>query len=437
MSPRNQVARRRGFPRSRPGARRGALLVAGTVSVVGLWTACGGDASPGAWAGEVRDSAGVELVLNPARGVWTDADRWRVTEELRIGEAGGDPAYQFGQIAGIGVVSDGRIFVLDQQAQNVRVFSEDGIHLSTLGGPGSGPGQLALGAGPLLVARGDTLLVPDLQNRRVTRFAPDGTFAGSFVMDLREGIPARWEDRPSGRIAEQVRPLDLPNLPAADSMDSILEREPDGSIRDTLFRMRSGGTFSFAGGAPEFHFFVAEPLWALYGETGLLFGVNDGYRVEVHGVPGRVDRIFVMPFERTALTEEDREVFLGALERAWKEAGVPPPALENLVAGVDFAPTFPAYFQFLAGPAGTIWVQRLQAPAQLTEEERDNFNPLLGLGAREWDVFDPEGRYLGVVAMPTRFQPLRFREDRVYGIWRDELDVQYVMVLRIDSSPGA
>ena len=37
---------------------------------------------------------------------------------------------------------------------------------------------------------------------------------------------------------------------------------------------------------------------------------------------------------------------------------------------------------------------------------------------------DPEGKYLGVVAMPARFQPRLFHADKTYGVWRDELDVQ-------------
>jgi len=48
-------------------------------------------------------------------------------------------------------------------------------------------------------------------------------------------------------------------------------------------------------------------------------------------------------------------------------------------------------------------------------------------------VFDREGKFLGVVTMPPRFQPRLFHEDKIYGVWRDNLDVQYVMWLRIVS----
>ena len=53
------------------------------------------------------------------------------------------------------------------------------------------------------------------------------------------------------------------------------------------------------------------------------------------------------------------------------------------------------------------------------------------MGSREWDVFDDQGRYLGQVTMPLRFQPVKFVGHDVYGIQRDELDVQYVVKLAI------
>jgi hypothetical protein len=51
-------------------------------------------------------------------------------------------------------------------------------------------------------------------------------------------------------------------------------------------------------------------------------------------------------------------------------------------------------------------------------------------------VFDSEGRFLGIVALQQGFEPKVFRGDKIYGIWRDELDVEYVVQLRIVSDLG-
>lgn len=402
-----------------------AVLVA--VAVAG----CGADSGTSGWTGTMTDSAGVTITSNGAEGIWSADDRWGVVELLRIGSMEGDPEYQFGLIAGIGVTSDGRMFVLDQQAQDLKVFGADGAYLATLGAAGSGPGEFAIGAGPVLVGVGDTVYVPDLQNQRVNRFAPDGSSAGSYRLSLEDGLPTTWADAPSGTIATQVRPFALPGQPAVDSMDAIISRASDGSVLDTLFRMRSGETFDFAGGVPEFNFFVAEPAWALTGDEGLLFAVNDRYRIERYDRFGALRRVILKPFEREAVTDRDQEIFTDALERIWRDAGVPSQALETLKSGIHFAELFPAFFRFLVGPEGTMWVQDVVSPSQMSPEEQEGFNPLLSLGSADWDVFDPEGRFLGSVSTPPRFQPMRVLGDRVYGVWRDDLDVQYVMVLRI------
>jgi hypothetical protein len=53
------------------------------------------------------------------------------------------------------------------------------------------------------------------------------------------------------------------------------------------------------------------------------------------------------------------------------------------------------------------------------------------IGSRDWDLFDPDGRYLGVVTMPPRFARRLILGDTIYSVWRDDLDVQYVTRLRI------
>ena len=53
------------------------------------------------------------------------------------------------------------------------------------------------------------------------------------------------------------------------------------------------------------------------------------------------------------------------------------------------------------------------------------------MGSTTWSVFDQEGRYLGDVTFPGKYQPIRAMGDKFYGIARDELDVQSLKVYRI------
>lgn len=400
---------------------------------------CGGDGSGGGgdWSGEVRDSSGITIVENTGGGVWDEGSTWRVEEALRIGSSEADPEftavdpeYQFGQIAGIAVSSADEIFVLDQQAQQVRVFDSQGTFVRSIGQPGNGPGELGAVAGPVLVTAGDTLVVPDVQtNNRVSLFATDGTFLTSWPVQMETGIPIRWETTPGGSLVNQVRPF---GQGAAETMDAIVSIGADGTVLDTLKSVPSGRTFQMgADGPPEFNFFSPEPAWALYPNNQVLLGVNDQYAVGLYGSDGALKRSIRRPTTRQPVGEADQAAFMNAIESAWESAGVPPQGIQQLRSFVNFADNYPAFLQFLAGPEGTIWVQHVADIAAMSEEELATFNPLLSLGGSRWDVFDREGRYLGPVDMPTRFQPVRFEGNRIFGIWRDELDVQHVMMLEV------
>jgi hypothetical protein len=412
------------------------ILVAGiAVSLVG----CGGGRG-GGWQGSVTDSAGIAIVRNPSQGIWGSGDAWTVVEELRIGTAEGDPDYQFGLLAqggSIAVASDGGIVALDQLGQHLKVFTPDGKYERTIGGPGGGPGELGRGAGAVLLAPGDTILVSDISNQRANLYLLDGTFIRSFPLNIVDGIPVRWESSANGRIVAQLRRLAFPGSTAPpDSMDVIVVRNLDGSTGDTLMHVPSGKTVSFSGGAPRFDLFSAEPAWALLGDR-ILYGVNDEYRIGIYAPGSKLERVVEKPFERDAVGEADQQAVKDLLGKAWTGAGATPQQVAQLMTGVHFAANYPAYAQMLGGSNGTIWVQHIQAPSKLSEEERATFNPQFDLAAREWDVFDNQGRFLGVVAMPRRFQPVLFIGDKIYGIQRDELDVQYVVRLGIVKGKAA
>jgi 6-bladed beta-propeller len=403
--------------------------------VVAVGAACGGNRST-KWEGSITDSAGVAIVQNPATGLWGPGEGWTLTEALRIGTAEGEPEYQFGQLlpaGSIGIASDGRIVVFDAQGQHIKVFKADGKYERTIGRAGNGPGEIGPGQqSTLLIAPGDTVFLSDLGNQRVSLFLLDGTFVRSFPLDLASGIPFRWEEAADGRIVAQMRRLAFPgSTTAPDSMDAITVRRLDGTVGDTLMRLKSGKTISFTGGLPEWNFFTPEPLWALWG-TRILQAVNDNYRINVY-LQGKLERVVEKPFTLDPVTDADQLPMKESLKKLMAAQGAPPQLITQLVdTRMHFAPNYPAFAQMLAGPYGTILVQSVVPIAKLSAQEREHFDFLSGsMGSRDWDVFDDQGRYLGAVTMPQRFQPVQFRGDNIYGIQRDDLDVQYVVKLAI------
>jgi hypothetical protein len=224
-------------------------------------------------------------------------------------------------------------------------------------------------------------------------------------------------------------------------MDAIVLYNTDGSVTDTVFKFPSGGTLNLGGGTPEINLYSPESVWDITGDGRLIYGVNNEYRIGVYGQGGGLERVLSMPFELTPVGETDQRVVMAFLERAWTDAGVPPQMLPQLRQIVHFGEFFPAFSAVLAGPRGSIWVQHVQPASELSEEELEDYNLIEESGAPQWDVFDAAGKYLGMVTMPPKFAPRMIWGNQIYGVWRDELDVQYVVRLRIvgvaDGDTGA
>ncbi len=67
---------------------------------------------------------------------------YRLVVRDSLGMELGDSAYVFGAIADVEILPDGSFAVLDGTYCNIRTYTKDGIHLSTIASRGTGPGEL-------------------------------------------------------------------------------------------------------------------------------------------------------------------------------------------------------------------------------------------------------------------------------------------------------
>lgn len=383
--------------------------------------ACAGDAG---WRGVVRDSAGVAIIENPDAPVTPQPVT--VRESLRIGSADGRTETQFGLIASVDVTTDGRIVVLDQQNHQVRVFSPDGEFLQAMGRAGSGPGELSAFAVAAFAGPGDTIVVADPGNRRFQWYA-DGVPAGGPAMALPAGMaPNRFALLPGLRVVCMAVGVPTPEQPQV--RDNLLVRlTRSGAIADTLRRMPGSRTIEFRDGVARFTAYVAEPVWALADDGTLYSAMSDRWRIEQRDSTGALRRVITRDHAPQPVTQADRLAFLNLLRRTLRAQNADPMVIEQMVDGMSFADAYPAFAYFMPGPRGTLWVQRIRT-AQDAMQDGVAYDAA-EVGSASWDVFDAEGRFHATATLPPRFTPLATRGDRLYGVWRDDLDVQHVLVV--------
>jgi hypothetical protein len=360
-----------------------------------------------------------------------------VTEDLRIGEMAGDPEYQFGQLAFIEVGQDGSIYAMDIQSQEGRVYDAQGNYLRTIGSPGQGPGEIGLGTVFMFATPDGEIWIPDQGNLRVSRFDLQGDFLGSFPIHMEAGAPLRWAMDPEGRLVAQLRGLNVQGMAALEEGDPIVAYDTTGAVVDTVALLPKGQMLEgLSEGQVSILLFAPEPVWALGEDGSVFYAMTNDYRIMVNAPDGNLERIITREFQRKPVEETDQNAIRQTLREQYAQFGLAPAQIDVIMQGIRFAEFYPAFGNFFQGPEGSIWVQRIRSARDMAEgaEEGFEFDPQ-DIGSPEWEVLDSEGRYLGVVTLPDRFQPVNVKGDMLYGVWRDDLDVQYIMRLKVNR-PG-
>jgi hypothetical protein len=231
----------------------------------------------------------------------------------------------------------------------------------------------------------------------------------------------------------QLRGLDVPGMAALAEGDPIVVYDTSGVVVDTLTTLPKGQTIEeLSEERISMRVFAPEPLWDLAADGTIFTAMNDRFQILVNTPDGTLTRIIRKDVERKPVEEADRNAIRRAMREQMAQVGASPTQIEQIIQGIGFADFYPAFGQMFIGPGGDLWVQRIRSAREMTAgaEEEVEFDAR-NIGSPEWEIYDQEGRFLGVVTLPDRFTPLNVEGDELYGVWRDELDVDYVMGVRI------
>ena len=381
-------------------------------------------------------------------GVREDAASRELVAEWSIGSAEGNTPYSFGRITEVAIGPANDVFVFDRQPLLLRQYDSTGSYVRSIGRAGEGPGEYT-GANGFRVHRDGRTAIWDRGNR-VLFFDAKGEPIGSTPVPgpgrFSTSGAMRFDTLGNSYIRTQVGDPPPPGegQRGADMfpITGLVRYGPDGSVRDSLrppaasievpnLIARSGNGMAVypVPFSPDF-------LWTFSPHGYFVSGRGDVYAIHLSRPDGRVTRI-EMEMERVPVSagekREQEESTINGLrmtDPTWRWSG---PAIPD---------TKPYFDHLWVSDDGRIWVSIARPAEEIPAAERGE--PFVANGEtippRAWrvpvvyDVFDPDGRYVGRVPVPRRTSLRAARGDIVWAVTRDSLDVEQITRFRV--SPG-
>lgn len=390
--------------------RRASALVLGSALL-----GCAGDEMVPLFT--TLDSAGVVLASSGAPA-WGEEPEgaWSVLAEPRIDltRSGSGPGHQFYRVADATRLPDGRIAVANAGSSEIRLFSGEGSLLEVAGREGEGPGEYQQISSVDRIA-GDSLVIYSWPSR-VTILDSQLQFVRSFELDA---------------YASAIHPFEDGSFLTVHPFPSVVEYEGDGGLirppAPLVHRSSEGAvldTIAIAAGHEEFMFSFRESR----GAAGILFGktvvVASAGNVIVTGSARRMEFSVLdsngvatvsirVPDYSLAISgaelEAEREAYLG-----------PEPSVlrRHILQQMPIRDGRPAYSRILIDAEGYYWVGEHVMLSARSDP-------------RGWEVFAPEGRWLGRLETPAKFEVFEIGADYILGVQEDGLEVEHVQVLEL------
>lgn len=322
----------------------------------------------------------------------------------------------FSSIRGVRELASGRVLVADWIEERVALVDLDAGTATDRVTRGPGPQEVRLPSS-LVPMRGDSTLLVDLGNSRLSVLGPDGRIARSMRAD-RPGMTGVRGVDPQGGLWYAVPSWAAgADALSGDSVRLVRHDPANGAVRQVAVllgtRWRSDQGPSREPRIPVIGY-GTQDAWALLPDGALVVVRSLPYRIEVTpagGRPGAGPRVECVP---RPVTEADRVAFVREFLASSPTSGRGPDGgmghtpsadeaeIRRFVRGTEFAETHPCFDagRVIAAPEGRTWVGR-GGPAGEPET---------------FDVFDGSGRPVATVRVPAARRIVAVGERGVYAV---------------------
>ncbi|MDE2794229.1 MAG: 6-bladed beta-propeller [Gemmatimonadota bacterium] len=367
-----------------------------------------------------RDSAGIRIIENAKP---TEGSRvWQVGPEpaLTIGVREGEDHDMLHRVRDATKLSDGRIVIANRGDDELRVFDASGNWLESWGGRGEGPGEFS-GLDHVDTWPGDSIIAWSGPGSSILVFDSDGNFGRGFKLETNEDDPMGFYVFPTAVTA--AGSILAGQIPSIFDRVRVEIRDAEGRLQSSLGEhpgIETHRVESVRGSARMITMYevifgptVGQVPW---GDL-IVHSLNDRYEIRAFAEDGTLARIVRRDHAARPPTAEEVE---GYIEE--QVSGYP----DDIAAeqrgryeSVPVAENMPAFTSVMVDGRNHLWVEEYELPG----EERPG---------SLWTVFDAQGRVQGFVETPDGLEIFEIGEDYILGLWRDELEVEYVQVWELE-----
>ncbi|HEU4883597.1 MAG TPA: 6-bladed beta-propeller [Longimicrobium sp.] len=363
-------------------------------------------------------ACGAERADGHARGDGEPGIAWNVVTPgaPRIGTAqDGSDALFF--VTAATRLAHGDILVADAGNHRIDVFDAAGKRVRSLGRQGRGPGEFSQPS--WLGVQGDTLLVWDMVQARLTRFDTAGTLIGTDppVTDL-GSFPRIVGQRGDGSLLAVASAA--ADWRAGAHRDSLLIvwMRPDGD-RDTVATVPGDeqfGTRSPDGRVTETTTLPFGRRTVIAADRGRVFlGTADSPVIVASSDGTEWDTVASLPGPPRPVAPKDVNDYWARLRVTGARAPVGPPE------GIEYPTRYPPYTDLQIAPDGDVWISLPSRPSEWSVSSR-------------WLVFSPEGKLRGSVEIPRRNRMLQVGDGWILVSETDADDREIVVRYTLSNS---